>query len=44
MNGPTRAPNEEIIYDAGITPRQGFIMLGLATLILIAFIVMVPLG
>ena len=44
MNGPTRAPNEEITYDEGITPRQGVIMLGLATLILTAFIIMVPLG
>jgi hypothetical protein len=42
MNGPTRAPDEEIAYDEGITQRQAVIMAGLVALIFIAIVIMVP--
>jgi len=44
MNGPTRAPEEEIAYDEGITQRQAVIMAGLVALIFIAVAIMVPFG
>jgi len=46
MNGPTRAPGEEIAYEEGISPRQCYIMLGLVALIFatVTVIVTVPLG
>ena len=44
MNGPTRSPGEEIAYEEGISPRQCYIMLGLAALILLTFIVTISLG
>ena len=46
MNGPTRAPGEEIAYEEGITSQQCYIMLGLVALIFVTVIVIVtvPLG
>ena len=44
MNGPTRTPEEEFAYEEGITPRQGYIMIGLAALISAAAVIMITLG
>ena len=44
MNGPTRSPEEEVVYEEGITQRQLVIMAGLAALFFMALVIMVPLG